>query len=120
MVDAVPGVPRRQREMDPQIGLAHPALRDMDVYVLALAADPRVDGGVAADERGDSAGAPHASGPPSPVTALDPCRGRRGGERMDDPRLANVRVQDDAVRAGDACQTAPHAFTWHSERHHKL
>jgi hypothetical protein len=51
--------------MDPQIGLAHPALLDMDVYVLALASDPRVDGGVAADERGDSAGAPHASGPPS-------------------------------------------------------
>ncbi len=97
MVDAIPSSARRNREMNPQIGLAHPALFDMDVDVLALAADPRVNGGVASHERSDPAGTPHAGRPPSPIAALDPCRGRRGGERMNDPRLADMRMQDHAV-----------------------
>jgi hypothetical protein len=34
---------------------------------------------------------------------------------MDDPRLANVRVQDDAVRVGEASQSAPDAFDRNAE-----
>src|SRR5258707_15716355 len=67
MVDAIPSSARRNREMNPKIGLAPPALFDMDVDVLALAADPRVNGGLASPHRGDPAGKPHPGRPPSPI-----------------------------------------------------
>src|ERR1700751_1804205 len=78
----------------------------MDVYVLAFAADPRVNDDVASRERRDPAGTPHASCPPSPLAFLNPCRGRRGGERMNDPRLADMRMEDDPVGVREDAQGA--------------
>ena len=97
MMDVIPGCTGWHGEVHPQVALLDATVHDRDVDILAFATDACVDGGLSAGERGDTARAPHAMRPPSAIARLHPCRRVRYGKRMDDPWLADVRVEDQAM-----------------------
>jgi len=47
---------------------------------------------------------PDAGSPPASPRAFNPVGRRRGGEGVDDPWLANMRVQHDSMDVGEAAQ----------------
>lgn len=97
MMDIFPGVPKRHREMNDDISLADRSAVEMDVDVLRLAADSRMDDHILVHERGNAASAPDARRPPAKAAPLNPRRRRTQRERMNDPRRRVAGMADDAV-----------------------
>ena len=83
-------------------------MADVNVEVLRLSTDARVDDDIIADERGDARGAPNAWRLPTPLIRVHPggCGAER--ERMPYPRRPRAGVTDEAVVRLQPLEPFPH------------
>ena len=98
LVDIVPGSRGWDSEVHDEVIVTFDvAVDDGDRQGLGLGGAAGVDLDFAAGECCDSERAPHARRPPTALGAGDPVQGRGDGEGMDNPRFADVRMEDDSV-----------------------
>ncbi len=106
LVHVVPGVDRRNREVYPDIINADRlAIANGNDQGITFCSEPCMDFSVALNQSAEAEATPDAWRPPTPLIAPDPVYGRRGRERMDYPRLADVGVQDDSVGCRKGAQS---------------
>jgi hypothetical protein len=100
LVHVVPSVDRKNCEVYPDfINADRLAVANGNDQGITFCSEPCMDFSVALNQtaEAEAEATPDAWRPPTSLIAPDPVYGRRGRERMDYPRLADVGVQDDSV-----------------------
>jgi|SRR5579863_441462 len=80
----------------------------------AFAAVTRVNADISADKLPGTEGTPYAWRPPACLLALNPVERWRQRKRVDNPRLANMRVTNDPMDTGQGDKQVLQVFGIHS------
>src|SRR5262249_923408 len=95
----------RDGKVDPKVVVSRRlSVQDRNDKRLSFSAKPGMDLCFALNQNADAEGAPDTMRPPASLSALNPICCWYYRERMDDPRLADMRMQYDSMNIGEAMQ----------------
>jgi hypothetical protein len=101
LMNVLPSLGRGDGEVYPHVlQTDRLTLNDPDDQRLSLGSDPGVDSSLASHEGGDAEGTPNAWSPPIAICSLNPVRRWSDRKRVNQPRFANMRVQNNSVDLG--------------------